>query len=158
MGLLYRKNLNLPDARNSTAHAPVLNLKERLTFKYFQRLLQPGDLLLAPGLPLLVALLLWGAHLLELCHVLVDRGELRLHTLLVLRELAELFLEGRNLLVLVLHVLILCYLGELVLLRLLLVGRNGGLLHLEDTDDAVARTLCGAVRSVLSVVVLEHLD
>merc|ERR1719163_638062 len=146
-------------------------LQQRGTLQDRERFLEAGDLCFAPSLPLLIGLDLLVAHLVQLLEVLVERVQLRRDALGVRRELPHRLVEGRGLFCLVLHVLLLCGLRDLVLLRLLLVGRRRGLLcrdhlrqelgkigfdHLEETDDTTAGTLRRCVSLPLRSVVLSE--
>merc|ERR1719230_965886 len=86
-----------------------------------QSLLEPGNFCLAASLPVLVSLWLGNALVLDLLEVLVDRGELGLHVLLVGGQFGIGLVQASCLLGLVLDVLLLSGLLDLVLLGLLVI-------------------------------------
>merc|ERR1719281_916433 len=95
------------------AAGPALH-EGRLLLEDPERLLEPRDLCLAAGLPLLVRLRLGDAPVLELLVVVQDGAEFSVRRLPVGSHLGDGLVQRGELLRLVLHILLLHSLGYLV--------------------------------------------
>merc|ERR1719387_2485142 len=107
------------DAAEGSGAAALL--QEGLALEDRQSLLQTSDLCLTPSLPLFIGLRLGYALIFDLLVVGQDSIQFRLSALKVRFELSDFLVKPLELLCLVLHILLLCHLGDFVLLCLLVV-------------------------------------
>mmetsp|Transcript_15997 Transcript_15997/g.40226 ORF Transcript_15997/g.40226 Transcript_15997/m.40226 type:complete len:310 (+) Transcript_15997:2-931(+) len=145
----------------------------RLALQGVQGRLQTGNLGLAVCLLVRIGLRDLRALGLDLREVLEDGIQLRLNVEAVRGECSRFLVEEGRLLDLVLHILLLRHLLDRIVLRLLLIGREGGLFgghdlgevlaevaldNLQEADDAGAGARGRDVRRVLGVVVVQDLQ